>query len=116
MADIRLTIKASETANRLKEAGYFSAMSEAAVFAASYVLKNEYESFDPAEFVPDDSMGSNYAYGTLDPDGRWSELLTALYNTDTPRQYFRNLMVHGLETIGSAIERAGGDIEISEFV
>lgn len=115
--DVLLSAKATEVAQRFVDAGYFKTRSEAAVFAAAYILRTEFHRFDPASFTRDPrSRGSNYSYGTFDPEGRWSNLISALYDTDKPRLYFRNLMIYGLETMGEKIDQAGGVIQIAEFI
>ena len=113
--DIVFSAKATEVATRFVDAGYFKARSDAALFAAAYVIRTQFKTFDPSSFSSD-SNGSNYGYGTFDPDGRWSRLLTAMYGTDRPRLYLKNLMIYGLETIGENIEKTGGTIQITDYI
>lgn len=113
--DIVFSAKATEVATRFVNAGYFRARSDAALFAAAYVIRTQFKTFDPSTFISD-SNGSNYGYGTFDPDGRWSRLLTAMYGTDSPRLYLKNLMIYGLESIGDNIERTGGTIQITDYI
>ncbi len=113
--DIVFSARANEVAERFVNAGFFKARSDAALFAAAYILRTQFRSFDPASFTSD-SLGSNYGYGTFDPEGKWSRLLTALYETDRPRLYLKNLMIYGLETIGDAIDRSGGVIQIADYL
>ena len=89
--DIVLSEKASVVAKKLVDAGFFKNRSDVALFAAAYVIRNQFDTFNPASFISDDSNGSNYSYGTFDPDGKWSRLLIALYKTDTPRLYLKIL-------------------------
>ena len=113
--DIVFSAKANEVASRFVDAGFFKARSDVALFAAAFILRTEFNTFDPASFISD-SDGSNYSYGTFDPDGRWSRLLVALYKTDRPRLFLKNLMIYGLETIGAIIERNGGTIQITDYI
>ena len=104
MADIRLSRKASDMAEYLKDIGWFSYAKDAAIFAAAYVVKN-YKDFKPEEYMPKDKDGSNYAYGSLDNDGTWDKLITVLYETNSPRLCLRNLMIYGLELMGEDREK-----------
>lgn len=113
--DIVFSARANEVATKFVEAGYFKARSDAALFAAAYVLRTQFKTFDPSAFSSD-SNGSNYGYGTFDPNNKWSKLLTAMYKTDTPRLYLKNLMIYGLETIGDNIDRTGGTIQITDYI
>ncbi len=113
--DIVFSAKANEVATRFVEAGFFKARSDAALFAAAFIIRTRFRTFDPASFFSD-TNGSNYSYGTFDPDGRWSRLLSAMYGTDKPRLFLKNLMIYGLETIGDSIERSGGTIQITDFI
>lgn len=113
--DIAFSAKASEVASKFVEAGYFKYYSDVALFAAAYIIRTQFKEFDPSSFVSD-SNGSNFGYGTFDPDGKWSRLLTALYQTDRPRLYLKNLMVYGLETIGKTIDDNGGTIQITNYI
>ena len=113
--DIVFSARASEVAQRFVDAGYFKARSDAALFAAAYILRTQFRTFDPSTFTSD-SRGSNYGYGTFDPEGKWSRLLSAMYETDTPRLYLKNLMIYGLETIGEAIDQSGGVIQIADYL
>ena len=113
--DIVFSAKATDVATKFVETGYFKARSEVALFAAAYIIRTQFKTFDPSTFVSD-SNGSNYGYGTFDPDGKWSRLLTAMYGTDKPRLFLKNLMIYGLETIGDNIEKAGGIIQITDYI
>lgn len=115
MADISISLRAKQVADRFVEEGYFSTRAEAAIFAAAYILKTQFNSFDPSTYVVSDGAGLNNAYGTYDRDGKWEKLLSSLYKTDTPRTYLRNLMVYGLETLGDEIESTGR-IQIADFI
>ena len=106
-SDIRLSLRASQIADRFKQDGWFDNASEAAVFAAAYILHTQFESFDPQTYVIKDSNGSNYAYTSFDKDGTWEKLLRALYNTEKPRSCLRSLMIYGLEYIGEKIDESG---------
>ncbi len=115
MADISISIKAKAVADRLVEEGFFSTRAAAAIFAAAYVLRTQFDSFDPATYTVSNGDGLNNAYGSFDRDGKWEQLLVNLYQTDTPRTYLRNLMVYGLEYIGDEINRTGR-IQIADFI
>lgn len=115
MADISISSKAKAVADRLVDEGYFSTRASAAIFAAAYILRNQFDSFDPSTYIVSDGDGLNNAYGSFDRDGKWEQLLSNLYQTDTPRTYLRNLMVYGLEYIGDMINKTGR-IQISDFI
>lgn len=118
MADIgnefSLSKKASEVADKFLERKYFDSASDVAVFAASYVVKNYYSVFNPANYEPSDSKGYKYSYGTFDKDGIWKRVIESLYQTDEYRRYMRNLMVYGLEKMGDIIEEKQ-TIDIEDF-
>ncbi len=114
--DIVFTKNASDIAGKFVESGLFKSMSEVALFAAAYVIRTQFDTFKPESFTCTDTGGSNYSYGTFDPDGKWGKLLTNLYNTDKPRLYLKNLMIYGLETIGKDIEKKGGTIQITDYI
>jgi len=113
--EFRLSQRASEVAERFVNEGWFKHASEAALFAASYVLRSQFDSFDPATYIVSDNNGSNYNISTFDNDGTWSNLLTCLYKTDSPRLYLRNIIVYGLELCGTIIDEAGV-LRIGDFV
>lgn len=114
-ADISLSTKSVQVAKRFVEEGYFSNNAEVAIFAAAYVLKTQFGSFDPASYVVSDGNGLNNAYASFDRDGKWETLLANLYQTETPRTFLRNLMVYGLEYIGDEVEKTGR-IQIADFI
>ena len=114
--DIVLSATSIAVATRFVEAGYFKARSDVAIFAAAYIIRTQFRTFDPSSYEGDPNFGSNYGYGTFDPDGKWSRLFSALYKTDTPRLYFKNLMNYGLESISKHIEKTGGTIQITDYI
>jgi len=105
--DIRLSERASIVAQRFLDEGWFSTRKDAAMFAAAYVLKYHFRDFDPGAYTVKDQFGSNYGYYALDEGGYWETLMKHLFQTDTPKLYFRNLMIFGLEMIGDDIDRLG---------
>ncbi len=109
-----LTDKATRVAEAFKNEGWFSAASDAGVFAAAYVVKNHPE-FDPQTYVPRDGLGAKYNYSTFDPDGTWLHFLQARYHTDTPRICMKNLIIYGLECISDIIEEHGV-IRVSDYI
>lgn len=107
MQDIALSLKAKNVASQFVNDGYFQYIYQAAVFAAAYVIRTEYDSFNPGTYTPFDTMGSNFTYQTVDPNSELEKLIINLYVTDTPHIYLRNLMDYGLEKIGDRIEKIG---------
>ncbi|TQI67887.1 hypothetical protein [Clostridium sp. KNHs216] len=106
--DLKLSQRASDyVAQMFVDEGWFTIRQDAAIFAAAYVLKYHFKDFDPGSYVVPDQLGTNYAYGNLDKGGYWENLIRNLYQTETPRLFFRNLMIYGLEEIGNDIERLG---------
>lgn len=108
LVNIRLSKEANNIAESLVETGKFENVITAAKFALAYALKNHFEEFDPGSYVVSDSDGNNYNIGTVDKDGRLSQLLRAIYpGIETPYIYARALMVYGLLKIGELIETGG---------
>jgi len=109
-----ITDKAFEVAARFVEEKWFDSANEAGIFAASYVIRHHFQSFDPSS-VRYPGGSHNYGYSSFDPDGSWETIVKNLYNTDTPRAYFRNLIIWGLEDIGKHIEETGV-FQITDFI
>lgn len=109
-----LSDKASKTADAFKAEGWFNSASEAGVFAAAYVVKNQPD-FNPLAFTPHDGAGSKYNYSSFDSDGTWLRFLQARYHTSTPRICMRNLVIYGLECFADIIAEHGV-IRISDFL
>lgn len=108
LANIRLSKESNDIAKALAATGKFEDAITAAKFALAYALRNHFEEFDPSKYVVADSSGSNYNIGTVDKDGKLSQLLRAIYpETNTPYIYARALMVFGLLKIGEVIETDG---------
>jgi len=108
LINIHLSKDASAVVARLEAIGCFDQKITAAKFALAYAIKNHFDEFDPEGYTLPDSEGSNFNFGTLDPDGQLSTLLRALYpGTDTPYLYARALMVFGLMKLGERIDREG---------
>lgn len=97
---------AFEVANSLKEEEWFDSASEAGVFAAAYAIRCHFDDIDPGALSYPNSE-HNYAYNTFDPDGSWEKIIRTLYDTETPRTYFRNLIIWGLEKIRDRIQECG---------
>lgn len=106
--NFRLSKKANEVAEFLKDTGYFDFALTAGKFALAYALKNHFDEINPATYTVPDSDGSNYSIGSLDSDGQLANLLRAVYpETTTPYLYARALMVFGLLKLGERIEQEG---------
>lgn len=109
-----ITDTAFDTATRFVEDGWFETVKDTGVFAAAYVIRCHFDDVDPGSlYYPGSSH--NVSYVTYDPDGSWEELIKTLYQTDTPRAYFRNLVIWGLEYMGKRIDETG-TIQITDFM
>lgn len=109
-----ITDEAFETANLFVEEKWFDNANEAGIFAAAYAIRNHYSDLNPTELRY--SGGShNYGYSSFDPDGSWEMIIRILYNTDTPRSVFRNLIIWGLEDMGEKIKKSGR-LQITDFL
>lgn len=105
IVDIAVSASASAIADTILEKGFFKNKSDVLSFAAAYMIKNYFETFDPSVYVLSDTNGSNYSYSTFDSDGKWSTLIRALYpGVETPNMYLRALMNQGLLLIGQRME------------
>ncbi len=109
-----ITEKAFEVASLFVEEGWFETVKDTGVFAIAYVIRKHFDEVDPSALHYSGSS-HNFSYSTYDPNGYWEELIRNLYLTDTPRAYFRNLIIWGLEYMGKEIEK-NGTIQISDFV
>lgn len=108
IVNMRLSRRATETADLLVNTGKFADKITAAKFALGYAIKNYYDSFNPGDYNVEDNEGANYNIGTVDADGKLVELIRALYpNTETPFIYIRALMVYGLSKIQEKIDNEG---------
>ena len=108
LTNFRLSKRAEEVAEQLKNTGKFGYAVDAAKFALAYAIKNYYEEFDPASYVVRDSLGTNYNVGSFDNDGTLLQSIKALYpGVETPFIYVRALVVFGLEKIGEIIDEQG---------
>ncbi len=97
IVDIALSASASNVADEILSLGFFKNKSDVMTFAAAYVIKNHFGSFEPSTYYQPNTNGSNYSFSTFDSDGKWSSLIKALYpETETPYLYLRALMNHGL--------------------
>lgn len=56
-----------------------------------------------------------HGYSSFDADGSWENVIRCLYNTETPRAYFRNLIIWGLEDMGKQIQENGA-LQIADFL
>ena len=108
ITNLRLSKKAEEVAEQLKNTGKFDSAVAAAKFALAYAVKNYYEEFDPASYEASDNLGTNYNVGSFDNDSTLIQSIRALYpGVETPFIYVRALAVFGLEKIGEIIEEQG---------
>ena len=108
-----ITDAAYDTAQRLCDDGWFTDKSDAGVFAAAFVIRKHFDDVDPGTLRYSGTHNNQYA--SVDKDGTWESLIRKLYNTDTPRLYFRNLIIWGLEFIGKHIQEEGL-FQITDFI
>ena len=109
-----ITDAAFDVASRFVEEKWFETVKDTGIFAAAYVIRCHFGDVDPGElYFPGSSH--NVSYATYDPDGSWEALIRTLYQTDTPRAYFRNLVIFGLEKMGKKIQESG-TIQITDFL
>ena len=108
ITNFRLSTKANEVAEELKETGRFEDVLDVVKFGLSYTLKNHFDEISPGEYQMPDQNGSNYSVGSLDNDGQFRTLLLSLYpGTDTPYIYARALITFGLLKIGDRLHNEG---------
>ncbi|CAA7600792.1 Hypothetical protein DEACI_1445 [Acididesulfobacillus acetoxydans] len=108
LVNVHLSKDASAVVERMEATVCFDQKITAAKFALAYAIKNHFDEIDPERYALPDGEGSNFNFGTLDPDGQLSMLLRALYpGTNTPYLYARALMVFGLMKLDARIEREG---------
>lgn len=105
---------AYDAAARFVEEKWFGSLSEAGVFAAAYAIRCHFDEIDPDKLYYPNSDHNNQ-YMSFDPDGSWETIIKVLYNTDTPRACFRNLIIWGLEDMGRKIQESGV-LEITDFL
>ena len=108
-----ITDAAYEAASRFVEEKWFDSANAAGKFAAAYAIRCHFNEIDPGEMRYPGST-HNYGYSSFDPDGSWETIIKTLYNTDTPRAYFRNLIIWGLEDMGRRIQESGV-LQITDF-
>ncbi len=105
LGNMAISLEASRIADIIVASGYFKNKSDVLTYAAGFMIKNYYPTFNPETYVLDDTLGSNYSFSTFDSDGKWSTLIRALYpNTETPYLYLRALMNQGLLLLGQIIK------------
>lgn len=108
MKNIRLSSKANEIAEKIRDTGCFEDVLTVARFGLSYAIKNHFDDINPETYRMPDSSGSNYNIGSLDSDGQLRSLLMALYpDTKTPYLYAQHLITYGLLKLGERIETEG---------
>ena len=106
--NFRLSTKANEIADGIKETGRFEDVLTVARFGLAYALKNHFDEISPENYHMPDSGGSNYNIGSLDSDGQLRALLVALYpGTTTPYLYAQHLITFGLLKLGERIDNEG---------
>lgn len=106
--NFRLSSRANEIAERIKEEGHFEDVLTVARFGMAYALKNHFEEISPEIYRMPDSAGSNYNIGSLDSDGQLRALLVALYpGTTTPYLFAQHLITFGLLRLGERIDNEG---------
>jgi hypothetical protein len=106
--NFRLSSKAIEIAEKIKETGRFEDVLTVARFGMAYALKNHFSEITPETYRMPDNNGSNYNVGSLDSDGQLRTLLVALYpGTTTPYLYAQHLITFGLIKIGERIDNEG---------
>ena len=96
LTNITISSVASAAADSMMETKLFKQKADALTFAAGYMIKHHMDSFSPDVYTPADSEGTNYAFSTLDTEGKWAALIKALYpGCTTPYIYLRALMDKG---------------------
>ncbi len=98
--------EAFDTAKQLVDGEWFANVSEAGIFAAAYAIRKHFNSIDPGSLYYPGS-NHNYNYQTFDSNGDWEKIIRVLYKTDTPRAYFRNLIIWGLLDIKKQLDENG---------
>lgn len=114
--DISISSEAAEVAETIFEQKWFKNRADILSFAAGYMIKHHYGTFDPSTYVLTNSQGLNYGTNTFDSDGKWSMVIGGLYpNTQTPYSYLRALMDKGLLLLGQQMRDNPSYSVISEF-
>ena len=109
-----ITDTAFDAATKFVDEKWFESVKDTGIFALAFVIRCHFNDVDPASLnYPGSSH--NISYFTYDPDGIWEELIKSLYHTDTPRAYFRNLVIWGLEYMGQKLEESG-TIQFTDFI
>ena len=105
ITDISISLEASRIADSFVDTGLFRNKADVLMFAAGFMVKNYYKSFDPETYVLSDLHGSNYGPSTFEASGPWYSVIKALYpETETPRMVMRALMDHGLLLLGQRVK------------
>lgn len=108
--NLRLSRRASNIANRLKEDGGFEDALSAAKFGMAYAIKYYKKELNQPECIERlnntyDSHGLNYNVGSVDPDNFISRFIKIMYpGNETPYRYARVLMCYGLSKIGDLLD------------
>lgn len=105
---------AFDAATQFVEDGWFDTVSEAGIFAASYTIRKHFDDVDLSTLYYAHSS-HNFSYNTFDPDGSRENIIRNLYGTDTPRAFYRNLIIWGLEDMGRQYSE-NGMLRITDFI
>lgn len=106
--NVRLSIKATEVADRLFDTGFFEDRVTIVKLGFAYAVAQYYGKFSPVEVdAQEDSGGINYNVGSLDNDKSMAELARILYpeQQSTPYRTIRGLVCYGLEKLGERNDR-----------
>ncbi len=109
-----ITDAAFDAAIRFVNEKWFDTANEAGIFAAAYTIRRHFPDVDPGTLRYSGAT-HNYGYSSFDADGSWENVIRCLYNTETPRAYFRNLIIWGLEDMGKQIQENGA-LQIADFL
>lgn len=105
ITQISVSSVASSIADSMLESGYFKDKADVMTFAAAYMIKNHFTEFKPATYTLTDSLGTNLASSTFDPERKWHTVIQILYDdTVTPYIYLRALMDKGLLMIQQRLQ------------
>ena len=116
LTNITISSTASAAADRLLETKLFKQKADVLMFAAGYMIKHHLNDFSPETYVLADSEGTNYAFSTLDTEGKWAALIKALYpECCTPYLYLRSLMDKGVMLINQQMRDNPSYSILSEF-
>jgi hypothetical protein len=107
MADIRLSIQATNVLESMYSKGYFEDRVAVAKLGFAYAINNYFGKFNPSEYDrTSDSTGINWNIATLDSDQSIAETVRALYSeSENPYKLARGIICYGLDKLGERNDR-----------